>query len=255
MLGSLDLSGDRAIFRQIADQLRDAIRSGRLAENERIPSETQLTEHYGVARMTVRHAISVLAAEGLVLAEHGRGVFVRQRPPVRRLAADRFARHSRQLGRSGFISGAEQAGAVPGVDSVLVREERADHDISALLRGARRVLARHRRYLLDGRPVETAVSYIPLDIAQGTAIIQPDPGPGGVYARLEELGHALERFEEEIRGRMPTPGESRALRLSPGVPVFHLLRTAYDVHGRPVEVCDAVLAADACVLAYSLPAS
>ena len=99
LLGTLDPTSDRAVFRQIADQLREAIERGRLGENEQIPSETMLVEHYGVARMTVRHAIQVLQSEGLVLAEHGRGVFVRPRPPVRRLAADRFARRNRGAGQ------------------------------------------------------------------------------------------------------------------------------------------------------------
>jgi GntR family transcriptional regulator len=255
VLGTLDPTSDRAVFRQIADHLRVAIERGRLAENEQIPSETKLTAHYGVARMTVRHAIGVLQSEGLVLAEHGRGVFVRPRPPVRRLASDRFARRNREQGKAAFIAEAEQAGSAPDVDSIAIREERPSRDISGRLGTTRKVLARRRRYLLDGQPVETAASYIPLDIARGTPIADTNPGPGGIYARLEEAGHTLDHFDEEIRARMPTPAETRALRLAPGVPVFHLIRTAYDNRGRAVEVCDTIMAADAYVLSYSLPAS
>ncbi len=254
VLGTLDPTSDRAVFRQIADHLREAIEKGRLAENEQVPSETMLVGHYGVARMTVRNAIQVLQADGLVLAEHGRGVFVRPRPPVRRLASDRFARHNREQGKAAFIAEAEQAGSRPEVDSIVIREEHSSRDVSSRLGTARKVLARHRRYLLDGRPVETAVSYIPLDIARGTPIAAANPGPGGIYARLEETGHTLDHFDEEVRSRMPMPDEARALRLSPGVPVFHLVRTAYDSEGRAVEVCDTIMAADAYVLAYSLPA-
>lgn len=254
VLGTLDPTSDRAVFRQIADQLRNSIERGRLGENEQIPSETALVEHYGVARMTVRHAIQVLQSEGLVLAEHGRGVFVRPRPPVRRLAADRFARRNREQGKAAFIAEAEQAGSKPEVDSIVVREERPSRDVAARLGSTRKVLARHRRYLLDGRPVETAVSYIPMGIAGATSIVEPNPGPGGIYARLEEAGHVLDHFDEEVRSRMPMPEEVRALGLAPGVPVFHLIRTAFDVDGRAVEVCDTIMSADAYVLAYSLPA-
>jgi GntR family transcriptional regulator len=69
------------------------------------------------------------------------------------------------------------------------------------------------------------------------------------------LGHRLDHFEEEIRARMPSPDQARTLRLSAGVPVIHLIRTAFDTEKRPVEVCDTVMAADACVLAYPLPAT
>jgi GntR family transcriptional regulator len=205
--------------------------------------------------MTVRNSLSVLQGEGLVVSEHGKGVFVRPRPPVRRLASDRFARRHREQGKSAFIVEADAAGSHPTVDSLEINEERPTHDVAARLGGPRKVLARRRRYLLDGRPVEFATSYLPLDLARGTPIAEPNPGPGGIYARLEELGHTLDHFEEEIRARMPTPGEVKTLRLAAGVPVIHLVRTAYDTEGRAVEVCDTVMAADAYVLAYRLPAT
>ncbi|ATL29234.1 GntR family transcriptional regulator [Streptomyces formicae] len=255
-LGTVDPTSDRAVFRQIADQLREAIDRGRFSEGEKLPSEAELVEHYGVSRMTVRNSFSVLQGEGLVHAEHGRGVFVRPRQPVRRLASDRFARRHREQGKSAFLVEADAAGSHPEVDSLEVKEEKAGRDVAVRLGSSvRRVLARRRRYLLDGRPVEFATSYLPIDIARATRIAEPDPGPGGIYARLEELGHRLDRFDEEIRARMPSPAEVRTLRLASGVPVIHLIRTAYDTDGRAVEVCDTVMAADAYVLAYQLPAT
>lgn len=254
VLGALDPTSDRAVFRQIADQIREAIDKGRYKEGAKIPSEAELTEHFGVSRMTVRNALQQLQGEGLVVSEHGKGVFVRPRPPVRRLASDRFARRHREQGKSAFTVEAEAAGSHPKVDNLTVTEERPSPDISARLGSPRKVLARRRRYLLDGRPVEFATSYLPLDLARNTPIAEPNPGPGGVYARLEEIGHRLDRFEEEVRARMPSPAEVKTLQLATGVPVIHLVRTAYDTSGRAVEVCDTIMAADAYVLAYQLPA-
>ena len=115
----LDPDSDRAVFRQIADHLRELIGQGTIPPGDWLPSESRLMGHYGVTRMTVRHVVS-----------------------------------------------------------------------------------RSRRCLLDGRPVEVAISYVPADIARGTAITQPNPGPGGIYARLEALGFRLDHFDEEIRARM-----------------------------------------------------
>ena len=70
----VDKTSDRPAFKQIADDLREQIESGRLAAGDRVLSEAQLMAAYGVARMTVRQALAVLKAEGLLLAEHGRGV-------------------------------------------------------------------------------------------------------------------------------------------------------------------------------------
>lgn len=72
-LGRVDKTSDTPAFKQIATALREAIGSGRIAPGDKVPSETQLREHFGVARMTVRQALGELSAEGLLVAEHGRG--------------------------------------------------------------------------------------------------------------------------------------------------------------------------------------
>jgi GntR family transcriptional regulator len=253
---AIDPASDRPVFRQISDHLRGAIRSGRLGEGDLLPSETQLAEHYGTTRTTARQAIAVLKAEGLVTSEHGRGSYVRPRPVVRRLGSDRFARRHRERGKAAFLAEVEGAGSTPSVDRIEVGEGRASDDIARRLdlSGRAKVIVRRRRYLIDGRPVEMATSYIPSSLAKGTAIAETNTGPGGLYARLEESGHRLDRFTEEVRARMPSPDETRALDLASGVPVFHLVRTAYDTEGQPVEVCDTVMSSDAYLLDYELPA-
>ncbi len=253
---TVDPSSDRAVYKQIADHLRAAIARERLRGGDQLPSETQLMAHYGVARMTARNALRILQDEGLITAEHGRGVYVRARPPVHRLASDRFAQRHRNEGKAAFIAEADQASAVPAVDMIKVSTAVPPAEVAARLNVGEDTptVIRSRRYLLDGRPVETAVSYIPAELAEGTPISDPNPGPGGIYARLEESGHTLERFTEEVSARMPTPDEARLLALPPGVPVFRLVRTAFDRDGRAVEVCDTIMASDAYLLAYDLPA-
>jgi GntR family transcriptional regulator len=235
LIQAVDPASDRAVYKQIADHLRTAIGRGSLREGEQLPSEAQLMEHYGVARMTIRNAMRVLQDEGLVTAEHGRGVYVRSRPPVRRLASDRFAQRHRKEGMAAFTVEAAQIGATPEVDMLTVTQGRPHGEVADRLGLAddSDVVVRSRRYLLDGRPVETAVSYIPADLAEGTPIADPNPGPGGIYARLEEQGHTLARFTEDVSARMPTPEEARMLALRPGVPVFHLVRTCACRESRP----------------------
>ena len=83
------------------------------------------------------------------------------------------------------------------------------------------VLARSRRYLSDDQPTELATSYVPWDLAVGTQMEQVDSGPGGIYARIEEAGHQLGRFTEDVSARMPTIDEAKALRLASGDPRAH----------------------------------
>jgi GntR family transcriptional regulator len=111
---------------------------------------------------------------------------------------------------------------------------------------------RSRRFLVDGKPVMVARSWLPASIAAGTDIAQPDTGPGGIYARLQELGHAPVRFREDLRARMlPEPDEDAVrLALSPGTPVMEIIRTAYDADGTPVEVNEMTADASAYVFRY-----
>ena len=76
--------------------------------------------------------------------------------------------------------------------------------LAAAGKSAPRCLVRRRRYLADGEPMELATSYVPWELAEGTPITEPNTGPGGIYARLEERGHRLKRFSEEVTARMPT---------------------------------------------------
>ncbi len=252
---SVDKTADRPVFKQIADDLRSQINVGTLAPGDRLPSESQLMERYGVARMTVRQSMSGLKAEGLVVAEHGRGVFVRGRPVVRRVASDRFARRHRESGQAAFIAEAEGVGA-PSVDELEVGHEVAAPEVRECLglTSRAKVLARRRRYLIDGQPVELAASYVPSALAKGTPIEERHTGPGGIYARLEELGHTLAEFTEEVGARMPTPEERRRLRLPDGTPVLTVRRIAFDTKGNRVEMTDTLKAAPSYLLEYRFPA-
>src|SRR5215211_1757793 len=101
----IDPTSDRPAYRQIADQLRAVIVGGRLEPGAQLPSERALMDTYRAARGTVRQAIATLRAEGLVDIEHGRGAFVRRRPPVQRKAYDRFARRHRDAGKAAYLIG------------------------------------------------------------------------------------------------------------------------------------------------------
>ena len=56
--------------------LRTQITAGEFSEGEKLPTETRMTEIFGVSRTVVREAVAALAADGLVEARHGAGVFV-----------------------------------------------------------------------------------------------------------------------------------------------------------------------------------
>lgn len=56
---------------QIAEAIRDAIVSGQLIVDERLPSEAELADHFAVSRPTVREALKRLAAQSLIRTQRG----------------------------------------------------------------------------------------------------------------------------------------------------------------------------------------
>jgi GntR family transcriptional regulator, transcriptional repressor for pyruvate dehydrogenase complex len=64
----------------VVDALRKRIGGGEFAPGEKLPTESQLTTHFGVSRTVVREAIAALAADGMVQPRQGAGVFVMAQP-------------------------------------------------------------------------------------------------------------------------------------------------------------------------------
>ncbi|WP_330461850.1 GntR family transcriptional regulator [Streptomyces sp. NBC_00820] len=247
-------AGRQPKYQRIAAELRAAIDAGDYGPGDRLPGENDLMAAHGVARMTARQALGVLQAEGIVEARKGAGVFVRDFRPIRRRGIERLAHAGWGAGRSVWAT--DTTGRELAVDSVAVAEEEPPSAVAAVLdlaEGAR-ACVRRRRYVLDGKPVLLSASYLRADLAAGTPIAQPDTGPGGIYARLAELGRGPVRFREEIRSRMPSADETEQLSLPTGVPVMLMARTAYDAEGVPVEVNEMVLDSSAYVLEYDFEA-
>jgi len=68
-------------YLQLASVLRHRIAHGELPDGQQLPTVVQLAADYGVARITARQAYGVLAREGLVHSQRGRGTFVQARAP------------------------------------------------------------------------------------------------------------------------------------------------------------------------------
>ncbi|HKT01112.1 MAG TPA: GntR family transcriptional regulator [Rugosimonospora sp.] len=68
-----------ARYKRLAALLRARINSGELAVGQRLPSEKDLQDEYGMARETIRKAVGLLRSEGLVEVRQGHGTFVRHR--------------------------------------------------------------------------------------------------------------------------------------------------------------------------------
>jgi len=244
----------KARYQQIADQIRDQIERGNYSAGDPIPTEAQLVEIYSLSRGTIRQAINVLRAEGLVEARHGKGTFVSRRRPILIVSASYTNRD--QHGEYGKWS-SELAGQ--GIQAT--QKLRKVATVPAPLEVANRlhleegieVVVRQRLMFADQEPVELADSWYPCSIGAGTELARSAKIPGGTNAALERLGISIAEFVEEIHARMPSPEERQILKLDDGIPVVIYARTTLDCGQVPVEYCKMILRADQHILRYRIP--
>lgn len=240
--------------RKIAAFLREAIERGEYRPGQQLPSGRVLKTKFNVAQNTVQNAFDILHSEGLTVGRPGAGVFVRERPTVRRVARNRLSRAERTEGRGAFLSDA--AGSFTPTVATTVRVEPADPRTAAALdipEGAE-VLVRDRVMSADDVPVQLAVSRLPRAVTAGTRIEDVDTGPGGMYGVLESTGHKLDHFTEYVSARPATSAEAKLMLLAPGAEVLDVTRIAFDTDGTPVEVNRMVLAGERYELVYEIDA-
>jgi GntR family transcriptional regulator len=218
---------DQAAWRTIAADLRGSIQDGTYAPGSKIPSRADLMERWGVASQTVVAAINALRAEGLVVGRQGAGLFVTDRHPYRRMARHRLARAERQAGRGALMTDARASGRESRSELDAIRVEPADEQAANELDVplGSEVLVRERRMWAGDEPVMLSISVLPRDITRGTQIEETDTGPGGLLARLEDAGHAIDHFEETVRIGRASEAEAKHLGVAPATPIFRIVRS------------------------------
>jgi GntR family transcriptional regulator len=253
------------VYLRVLEDLRTRIREGMLGPGARVPSRNAIITRYGVGETAAKHALQVLAAEGLIEARAGSGSYVRQVPPPRYLEHDRLHFPGSPFG----IDEGAAAGQDDRSDGTRTPARRLswEHQTEQLVPpphialrlglepGAAPVTV--TRYLLsaDGEPVQLATSYEPAEITAGTAVAVPEQGPfagRGVIERMHYLGIEVDQVVEEVCMRLSLRAEASALALPPGAPVL-VIERAHCCRGRAVEAGEVVIAADRFRLRYRFP--
>jgi GntR family transcriptional regulator len=257
-MANSDAQNERGDFRAIAQALRDAIARGVYDQpGAKLPSERALANEHGVARNTAREAIAQLRREGLVTAEHGRGVFVRPRPRWMRFGRRRYSGAMRATNELGpFGAEAVAQGKTPHVEVPSIARTAAPSDVAARLEiePGTDVVRRENWYFADNEPLQVGVTFAPWSIVEGTALADSaDMGSTGIYGLFESQGYPIAYIREEITARMPTTDEVARLRIPDGVPVIDLWHTGFDAKKRPFECTNFVMRGDVSALDYDMP--
>ena len=241
-----------AMYRRIADELRQEIEAGGLEPETRLPTEVELGGRFNASRNTVRDAIKLLIVLGLVETRPGQGTFVTKR-------IDPFVTVLSEEPETGF-GGGEGAALLSKVSArqtkftasqVRVEIQAAKQKVARSLRVplAAQVVSRHQQRSIGETPWSFQTSFYPMSlVTEGASkLIEANDIPTGAVQYLQtELGKKQTGYSDWITVRSPNMDEIGFFQL-PGdgrIPVYEIFRTAFDQTGTPMRLTVTVFPVD-----------
>ncbi|MBK3868619.1 UTRA domain-containing protein [Pseudomonas stutzeri] len=212
------------LYVQIRDDLRRKILEGSYLVHERLPSENELMNAFGVSRITIRQALRDLHNEGLVFSAQGKGTYVSKPKAVQNV---------QRLQGFGEAMAAQGYEATARLLSIQERKPpKAAIAALHLLAGEEVVEVKRVRYL-NREAVCVENSYFPLDI--GRRMFGMDLS-GDIFPMLENaFGIALGRADISLDATLADEEHQHYLALKPGEPILRVERLTHDRAGRPID--------------------
>ena len=227
-MNRLNKNSSIPLYQQLADEIKGRIDSGALKENDRIMTETEMSEAYQVSRITVRKAISLLVDEEYLAKRQGIGTFV----GVKRL--------KRSIGS---FMGFSQVCAITGrrPSSMLLSVEMVEASISECrllnIEEGSRVVRIRRVRCCDAIPVSVEETKFPLKYL----FLLTEDLTGSVYDILKNHGIYPGGGSKVIDVCYATAEECKLLMVEAGQALILQRDIVCDTQGAVIHICKQVL--------------
>jgi GntR family transcriptional regulator len=211
---------------RIADELREWLEHGEFSAGAKLPSEPELARRLGVSRSSVRAAIALLEAEGLLRRLHGSGTFVTDRPLLRNDLSQNF-------GVSELIA---STGLEPGTVDARAAREPAPADVASAfgIPPGTPLSVLHRVRTASGRRVVLSTDWC------REALLDPSDlsalGEGSLYAALGAQGITIHHGVASISPTIAAGETARRLRVAAGSLLITLFQVDSTILGEVVLV-------------------
>ena len=211
---------------QLKNQIGEAILSGALPENARLPSEQALCDLFGLSRPVIRGAIAALASEGRVIKVPRKGMFVATRVQAVDLMTS-------TLGVFGHLSAKGHKPAVRTFAFGLAPADADERRVFGMPEGFD-VIRIVRVYTSDGRPLTHTRIALPAHRLPGMERLDIDNKPLFETIR-RHYGLTVARADRWLKAAMPPPEVAERMGVPPGKPMIFIESIAYDHDGNPLE--------------------
>lgn len=214
------------LYYQIKESLKEKIESGTLQPHERLPSERDLENRYGISRMTARRALTELESEGYVYREQGKGSYVAE-PKLRQTL----------LELTGFSEDMRSRRLNPGARVLEKKLVEPEEETARKLKISTedKIFLLQRVRLAESEPLAIETTHLNYDFCKG--IENMDFSDRSLYSTLrQEFGLSLSRAEQSVEATLATEFESDHLDIKEGAPLLTTERTTFADDGDiPIE--------------------
>ncbi|HES4263081.1 TPA: GntR family transcriptional regulator [Streptococcus pyogenes] len=209
---------EQPLYLQIVDALEVKIRKSMTA-NDKLLSERELSDLYGVSRITIRLALKELELRGLIYKKQGKGTYVSgiKEPATDLSSTYSFTEQMKKMGKmpKTEILSFEQYQVTPYLSGLL--EIDVDTDVFEL----------ERLRIADDMPLMFERSYIPAQPFQGLSIA--DLKRKALYDIFaKDYQETIRLAEEEFYASIALDYEADLLEIKKGDPVLHIIRKTYN---------------------------
>jgi GntR family transcriptional regulator len=232
---------DRPLHLSISEQIKAWIEAGKYQSGDRLPSESQLMGQFAVSRITIRRALSNLTQQGLVMSQHGKGVFVKEQRRAIYSLSSPFVWFNEDMVRQGLSNAIKTLVFKAVTPPAWVRKK------LHLSLDVKKVYLQKKFFLIDNTAAALDITYIVPDLGKtfATELKQRMSFPV-----LEEKGISIDRIEAILLSRQADSETADALGLALGSPILVCDHTAYTDHDRPILCGETLSSGDR--LAYSV---
>jgi DNA-binding GntR family transcriptional regulator len=213
------------LYQQLYEVLRSSILHGEWKPGDLIPSESELTERYQVSRITVRQVLDMLAKEGLIYRERGRGTFVAH-PTVDQVLVRIVS----------FTEDMQQRGFEPSTRVLSASLVPAPTDIAAQLQiePDTELVRLERLRLADGEPMSVEESYLIHRFCPG--LLERNYTTMPLREALEKnYGIHWSRATQVIRAISASRDLAGKLSIRANAAVLFIERVSYSQQNTPIE--------------------
>lgn len=220
-------------YARIEQDLLGRIQRGDLPPGTQLPSEKELSEQFGVSRITAKRVLNDLVQSGLVYRQQGRGTFVGQ-PRIREIS-----------GFASFTEDVKSRGLTPSSKILMFDEVNPDREVRQRLKldKGERVYCLQRIRLANRKPVALETAYLPVRLCPG--LPTEDLEGRSLYATLRDKYQVHPTWADaEIEAAPATRTEVQHLGLKTGDAVLIARRLTYSASFEVIETVRSVYRGD-----------